>query len=914
MDDSWSWDGTVISLSSSFGSSPSTTPSGDRSRDPSARSLQASGELESAQGGEQDAQGAQAVLGTTPIAAVALQTPPLAAPHLSSDIESASSLTNEAAEPAHPSTPPHSHLLASFLLAEHSFSPPNSPTSTTSSFPSSRNRFPSSGASSAAPRGRGRGRGRTGSLSSTASTDGSAHESGGGGGESLASGTSSAGEDEHDHHEGLVMPSLHLGGSFVPLVRETRSDTVMSSGKRAKVLVLGKSADERRTLATLLSAEDDLLPARSASSVTGGTDMSFSFLSTRPSEHSDPGVPSAVAVTDPSQAPVKNAFELLSPVGASAKSAFVELHHTTQAFEDDVQKLASELVQPLEQLEAKLDSSYPVTSGLLHLVKQAGCGNLEAAFFLYSSPPTAAEIAFSRPLSHLIPLFPVLILPPSPTGKPQKTALLEGAVQEQLDKAGVRWVGALPSSPCPKNPSANSLYLLPYDLFSHYPPFLSSSEPGSSSSSSNGVASAESTQASSPSSEQPPVPSGPTSLTASQELPPPPTPHSPAFTATFSFRSSSAHSTSSRSPSLASRSSSHRRPSSRGHPRHSQQQYSNSLSSLYALQALVHSPDAVKKLRDERAKQFLQWREVEVAARGGQGKKEVDLRRWGETEFELSRGGRGDVDFSKRVAERRREIEQDAATFSSPAEHEEDDGDVLASDSEDEHPSSVDEDAAHSRSRGHAATRSGGTARNSFSTSSTSASMDPTTPRVSYRPLAGFSSFSAPNGSSSSGNFPYSPPSLPSTQPIFSGSDDPLASSTSSLSSTRSGASTPTTASSIFLLPATSVDPFHLPSLLHLVGLNLRLAFFAPSFGNGAPSSASSFAASEKQHVGEGERAKKLHRTSSSSSAGWGMWVGAAAVVGLAFAAGLAIGASAAEGGVGGGAESRWAQAFFSRV
>lgn len=46
----------------------------------------------------------------------------------------------------------------------------------------------------------------------------------------------------------------------------------------------------------------------------------------------------------------------------------------------------------------------------------------------------------ARQISHLIPLRPVILLPPSP-GKPLKTAALVSAVAAQLLNAGVRWSG-----------------------------------------------------------------------------------------------------------------------------------------------------------------------------------------------------------------------------------------------------------------------------------------------------------------------------------------------------------------------------------------------------------------------------------------------------------------------------------------
>ncbi|GAA5885658.1 hypothetical protein JCM6882_007515 [Rhodosporidiobolus microsporus] len=975
MDDSWSWDGSVISLTSSFPSpaSSSTTPSPlARTRVPSARSLQESGELD-APPEPASPPADSAAFGTTPTA----PPPPLVEPPRPSSPTSLSSPTPSTTSSAPVDIPPplephkdHSHPLASFLLAEHSlgFSPPSSPAaSTTSSFPGSRARLSSAGG---APRGRGRGRGRTGSVSSTASTDGSAHE-----GESLASGGVSSGEDEHDHDGaggagGLVMPSMHLGGASS--AREGQQRPVIrcpdegASGRKSKVLVLGKTADERRTLATLLSHDEDLRRAMSTSSVAGATDLSYSFLSMRPSERSHSSTRSEPVEKGSSSPPPSSlaSFELISPVSTSSSSpsfAFVDLYQPSTEIDDEAARLGSELVRPLEQLEAKVNRSYPSTTGLFGLVEKVGCGEFDAAFFLFSSPPTAAEIVLARPLSHLIPLYPILILPASPTGKPQKTYALEQAVQEQLEKAGVRWVRRLPHKDCEgrKGPRAE-LSLLPHDLFVHHPPahahstvpstFPTAPASATSSSSSGGEGvsaptSAGSTQASSPATEDAPRTrsGGPTSLTASQELPSgPTTPHSPALTGvSSSFRSLSSSftgaslpssSSSARSASLASsRSSSHHRRTSSRHRsrshrdqhRQQEQRNSTSLHSLYALQALIHSPSAPAELRRERARQFIEWREVEVAARGARVGAVEDLPREWEEKAMRSKGedeqggGRREIDFSKRVAERRRALGAGGVAAASRAEKvEHDDDDVLASSSDEDEG---DEEAEDDPSAGHSYV--GGTARNSFSYSYTSAaSMDPTTPRVSHRPLAAFSAFddagvdpaaSSSNGTGSGYFPPFPPPPSSDDAPHLSASFTSSSGSGGTFS-TFSGPSSAMAASSILLLPLAASDPFHLPSLLHLVGLNLRLAVFSPSFSAAQSPHASAMwewqDAQREQREGEPRREREKGAGGRGKvGGGWGTWIGAAAVVGLVFAAGVAVGAQAGDGGSLGGQERWWA-------
>ncbi|GAA5830731.1 hypothetical protein JCM11251_001056 [Rhodosporidiobolus azoricus] len=954
MDDSWSWDGSVISLTSSSPSphSSSTPSPAARSRIASTRSLQDSGQLDAS--AESSSPSVDSVApGITPTA----QPPPLVEPFRPSPTSLASS-SPSASSPTHidaPSPPEphrdHSHPLASFLLAGHSqgLSPPPSPAgSTSSSFPGSRARLFSAGG---VQRGRGRGRGRAGSASSTVSTDGSAHE-----GESLASGEMSSGEDEHYHDGaggagGLVMPSMHLGSGADACDTQGKPSTRFFNeellAKKVKILLLGKNEDERRTLATLLSHDDDLRRATSGQSMA---DLNYSFLSTRPSERSHSSGQAEEAEQAQAAAPSSalTHLQLISPSTASVSSpsfAFIDLYQPASSIETDVFRLATELLRPLEKLEAKLDRTYPSTYGLFDLVEKAGCGEFEAAFFLFSSPPTSAEIALARPLSHLIPLYPVLILPPSPTGKPQKTYALEQAVQEQLDKAGVRWVPLLPGRAGRKGRDGKGrveLCLLPHDLFVHHAPAheCSAGDPASAPSSSpagvSAPTSACSTQPSSPASEgSPPSRNAPTSLTASQELPPTPhtrpaSPHSPAFTGvSSSFRSLSssftgtslpsvASSSSARSASLtSSRSSSHHRRASshrRSRSRRSgtdQQRDSTSLHSLYVLQALIHSPSTPGELRKERAKQFLEWREVEVAARGARVKVVEELsREWEEKAFdaregEAETGGRREIDFSKRVAERRRALALavkgvDERGEQRRPEYGADDDDVLASSDEED----ADADgAAVDCHIGHPLT--GSTARNSFSYSCSS-TMDPTTPRVSYRPLAVCPAFDGDPAASSTLAFGSGSGYFPPFPPPPSSDDAPALSASFTSSSSRSGTSSNgmTAASSILLLPGAPSDPFHLPSLLHLVGLNLRLAVFSPSFAAATPPPARACDADET--VAEEKPAYRKEEARRKGGFGWGAWVGAAAVVGLFFAAGVAVGAQAGDGGAFGGQERWW--------
>lgn len=273
---------------------------------------------------------------------------------------------------------------------------------------------------------------------------------------------------------------------------------------------------------------------------------------------------------------------------------------------------------------------------------------------------------------------------------------------------------------------------------------------------------------------------------------------------------------------------------------------STSLADLHRLQAMVHDPASVAMLRARRARAFLEWRDVEVAASGaGAGESCRVPEEWGEKMLEQEEhggSGRRMLDFSRRVAERRRVLARRALSSAtkdeaalSASHNEEDDGDVLAT-SDDERELADEHDADD---------RAGAS---SFAT-------DPMTPRCTQRPL--LSPLATRSGGVPARSDSYFPPLDDPTSPA-----DALASSTHSLATTASSSSSGNTssrstrtslgASSLLVLP--SADPFHLPSLLHLVGLNLRLAVFAPSFtsppGSSAGSAASAAGGEERRRVG----------------------------------------------------------------
>lgn len=156
---------------------------------------------------------------------------------------------------------------------------------------------------------------------------------------------------------------------------------------RARILVLGSSAEDRRTLAKLVSLDeyddndhhheherdrDD--PAGSerrqspGSSAGGATDLSFSFLSSPPP-------------TRPAEPAGDAAFQALAPRARAAR-----LFHLADATLSTA-SLLDKLQLPFERLEAKLSRTYPATDALVELVssRPARCGAFDACLFLFSS-------------------------------------------------------------------------------------------------------------------------------------------------------------------------------------------------------------------------------------------------------------------------------------------------------------------------------------------------------------------------------------------------------------------------------------------------------------------------------------------------------------------------------------------------
>lgn len=350
----WSWDGSIISLSSVPSHdtlAASSTSDGPRHIAGNERTTSSLAVTEPALDGVE----------ASALSVPALPAPPQRAhlsphehhPHLHHPMIAA----NASAQSSSVHHAPGAHPLASLLLGEHPYSPPASPTASLSSFQGSRTRLPS-GASAPCddprtrvePR-RSRPHSRDGSISSAMSTNGSAHETGG------------SSEDDQHSSSGFVMPSLHAGGQPSDEGRVARGDVdspAVSHSARASLLVVGRSSEERRVLATLLARDDD---ARCGSS--SATDMSYSFLST--------GAPAVER--NPS------AQGLFREIAGHSTVALHELADDSTPFD----ALAAALVYPLERLEAKMNRAYPATTGLDSLVQGAGCGEFEACFFLFSS-------------------------------------------------------------------------------------------------------------------------------------------------------------------------------------------------------------------------------------------------------------------------------------------------------------------------------------------------------------------------------------------------------------------------------------------------------------------------------------------------------------------------------------------------
>ena len=423
-----SWDGSIISMSEvnppASPSSSSRSPRGPHH--PPARTSSHPG-LRSAFEGAGNAQ------------AALLPSPPERA-YLSSSTRPSPTFANTSPDPPPPLEPralapplapaqqrpalphTHSHPLASFL--HDSLSPPASPTASiaSSSFPGgSRTRLSSCAGTSAlssheaSPRSRSARRRtrarstsgtRSGSASSTASTDGSAHE------DVDRAGELSSEDDHHGHASGLVMPSLHLldAAGAAPRRSSTPERARARVGERgcapapssARLLVLGKSAEDRRTLARLvvrdIEADDELRRTTSAASVAGATDLSYSYLSFGPSSSSHERSASRSRSGAVAAECASNASAAFEPL-AHADAPVALWHPVRDVADGGAAELIDELTRPLERLEAKLSRGYPATTGFAQVVEAAGCGEYEACLFLFSSRASLSLLPPSPPPS-----------------------------------------------------------------------------------------------------------------------------------------------------------------------------------------------------------------------------------------------------------------------------------------------------------------------------------------------------------------------------------------------------------------------------------------------------------------------------------------------------------------------------------
>lgn len=230
---------------------------------------------------------------------------------------------------------------------------------------------------------------------------------------------------------------------------------------------------------------------------------------------------------------------------------------------------------------------------------------------------------------------------------------------------------------------------------------------------------------------------------------------------------------------------------------------------LHRLRTLVSTTKAQDRLKAARVASFLGWRELELAARGCEGVPVEALpRRWGERAVTGLRGwdernaGRRELDFSRRVAERRVAIQ--ARGHSAPA---------LTS-SAFFGCSSVNEGTVHG-SDILTRPRSPRSLSSDSDASSLHHSVDPTTPRCVQSALPPLSSNESSRGSRSADE-----------------EAEALREKAASYFALPRDLERQGSAGRVAVAGA-GVDPFHLPSLLQLVGLNLRLALLPGSAGEG---------------------------------------------------------------------------------
>lgn len=483
--------------------------------------------------------------------------------------------------------------------------------------------------------------------------------------------------------------------------------------------------------------------------------------------------------------------------------------------------------------------------------------------------PTASEVALARCVSHALPVVPVLILPPC--SRPQKTGALLQAVTQQLTTAGVCWT---PTTGNSAGRQSSSVHLLPNDLFAF--PFV---EP---------AAILDSAPASSPA-----LPS----LAASQELLPPSPGRSlkSRSSSSSSLGSGASGSSSSRGRSRA------RNPSAGSRYSHFSEQ-----GDLRRLRSMFGTATGVEQLRHARALAFLDWRDIELAAHGQALDPETVAERvmqlpsaWKEAPVErvTDRSGPSMLDFSKRVAERRSALasrnHNGRAESALHRPH-------LSTDQSASSDEQIED--RESQAGGYFASRRHQSQQHQQEPSQAHSSIL-TELVATPRPPLPCPPSSNTSSSSASSMYPASDPAFPLHSSPYN-----LSASSSTSSSLLGGEGSVTTGS--MLLHA--ADPFHLPSLLHLVGLNIRLALLPISPGHASQDQReyerqndledrggvdNEKALSDSVH--DRRRGSKRQRHLAARVTGSG-WLGTAALCGFMFLAGVACGVV-----TGGGASSR---------
>lgn len=285
---------------------------------------------------------------------------------------------------------------------------------------------------------------------------------------------------------------------------------------------------------------------------------------------------------------------------------------------------------------------------------------------------------------------------------------------------------------------------------------------------------------------------------------------------------------------------------------------STSLADLKRLQAILQHPDSPTTLRRLAVQTFLEWRDIEIAAHGGPLLDSLVTipATWGEQLLEdgdegvRPRSGRSGkrlrLDFSKQAAERRRILQASSRdALRDPRE-------VLTYNGGFRPETGEPEDTTEGAPITATTTRE--------STLTASYWTDPTTPRCMQRALPRPTLSGSPSISES--YFPAN--GAPWATSPSRADDQPAA-----VAHPRPGSPTPKIAAQ--LLHLSSADPFHLPSLIRLVGLNLRLVF----------GSASVLPVTSAVHTKDEASAATTNVT----------WWRTLATVGLVFATGMALGA-----------------------